>query len=228
VVERTGFAAAPWQHDQALSGTLATQPVCPQGEHVCSLWRELCTCRPLHLWGRRTPTTGVFFYVNAWPAILQPFLCVVSLGVAESLGPLAPRPHPTRAPGRMPYTSTPLHALFLRDVHVPPKAALRCADVVDPTSSQRVPSPRQYTTPSATRSRPSRGVPACPSVFQSHLCQQLGTGHLRFGVPTGDQGAYLRGTRVRTYGGPGCVPTGDQGAYLRGTRVRTYGRRISI
>jgi hypothetical protein len=46
-------------------------------------------------------------------------------------------------------------------------------------------------------------------------------------VPTGDQGAYLRETRVRTYGRPGaylretgCVPTGD--------RVRTYGRRISL
>ena len=140
-----------------------------------SLWQESCTCHLSHLWGRRAPTTGLVFYVNALSAILQQFLCVCHSYVADSMGrlayepPLASRPHPAIAPGRMPYTSTPLHTLFTRDLHVPPKAVLRCAYVVDPTSWQ------QHTTTSATRARSRRNEargcmhradPTCSSLHQ--------------------------------------------------------------
>src|SRR5262249_579607 len=106
----------------------------------------------------------------------------------------------------MSYTSTPFHALSPHDLHVPPKAALRCAYVVDPTGGQRVPSPRQHTTSSATRARPRRGIPAYPRVFHSHPVQKLGTG---------DQDAYLREKYPRTCGGNTRVPRGEVPAYLR-------------
>src|SRR5262252_8877138 len=171
----------------SITGHTGPQRVCPEGEHVWSLWPEYDTCRPSHLWGRCAPATGLVFYGNALPAILQRFSCVCHADVAEGTGlahapPRAFRPPPAIAPGRMSYTSTPLHALSTRDLHVPPKAALRCAYGVDPTGGQRVPSPRQHTTSSATRARPRRGILAYPRVFHSHPVQKLGTG---------DQDAYL-------------------------------------
>ena len=90
------------------------------------------------------------------------------------------------------HTPRCLSTPFLHATRTHPPTLRSAARMVDPTGCQRVSSPRQHTTPSATRSRPSRGVPACPRVFHSHPVQKLETGYIRFGVPTGDWGAYLR------------------------------------
>ena len=55
------------------------------------------------------------------------------------------------------------------------------------------------------------------AAYQETGCRVAHHGRARRGRRSRRHGAYLRETRVRTYGRPGCVPTGDQGAYLRET-----------
>ena len=53
-----GLVVRSMSASYGITGRTGPQRVCPEGEHVSSLSPEVCTCRPLHLWGTRAPTTG--------------------------------------------------------------------------------------------------------------------------------------------------------------------------
>jgi hypothetical protein len=185
------------------------QLVCPGDEHVPSLWRELCTCRPLHLWGTRAPTTGLVPYGNVLPAILQCLPCISYSCVADGMRRLAHAqphesgPHPTRSPGREPHASAPTHTRA---------AALRCMRMAGPPGCEPPQCPRQHTTPSATHASHSGGVARCPRRLCRHWPGAEGQRACDVACTYGRSPAYLR-EKSR-------VPTGEV--------PRTYGRRNII
>jgi hypothetical protein len=137
-------------------------------------------CRPSNLWGLRVPTTGLPLYATVLAAILQclprlSHLCVAGVRGRRAASPSLPDPagsrlacagphwsdpHSAGPTGRL-HAHTPVHAPSSRSLHVPLTTTLRCMYTVDPTICQRVPSPRQHTTPSAAHARHGMG----PSYF---------------------------------------------------------------
>jgi hypothetical protein len=168
MIARAGCASAPYQHHTASSGALAIS-LCVLRASTCVLFGRSLTCRPLHLQGRRAPTTGLALYATVLPAILQYFLCIFSSSVPgvmrdlASAQPLASSPHPVRSPGRTPHASAPAHARTARSPHGSRNAARRGARVVDPTRYQLVPPPPPHD--AIHRTCPSKRL--CVSVPQT-------------------------------------------------------------
>ena len=180
--------------------------MCPGGEHVCSLWRELCTCHPVHLWGSRAPTTGLTVYANVRASILQGFLCVCSPGMAGTMGGLAALERPRRGwrssgararPQRTCLEACPAPAAC--DLDDPtPHPTLRTWWTPQAVNVCHVHGP--HTTPSARHTRQSGDVSRCPSLLR-RACD-------------GAEG--LRACAgVCTYGRNPRVPTGEAPVYLR-------------
>jgi hypothetical protein len=104
-----------------------------------------------------------------------------------------------------------------------PKAALRGTHVVDPTSCQCVPFPRQHTTRSAACSRPSRSVLACPGVFRRSDLPEHRTGYVWRPVVWGEAATWF-GERQPRGLGRGSPWFGERQPVVWGEVPRGLGR----